>query len=257
MGIKQKGIEHTINTDKTVIAHYSMEEEPRISLNQTAIQEGIIKDMGQRGALVYLVLASYMNRQAVSYPSQTLIAESIGMAVTTVRKALDDLAEKGYIVEHSKGGKKYYKITNAAVGAYIFEEDAEEQGKLEEKILPKVVFTSSKDVATYFAKLYREEYGVPYTINHARDYTLIKQKILGTYSDIQIQTAIEVAIKHYGEKWANSNFPRPTISILSSWLINEALTYDQVEEDGADALKDKTKMAEQDDMSDIAADLFK
>lgn len=241
---------------KTIMAHYSSTEDPRLSLSQTDIQNGLIKDMGQRGALVYIVLASYMNRQAVSYPSQSQVAELIGMAVTTVRKALDELVAGGYINELTKGGKKFYRLTNASTGAYVMLEDEDEQAELEEKLLPKVIFTSSKDVATYFAKVYEDVFNVPYTINYARDYSLIKQKLMGTYSNIQIQTAIDVGIRYYVEEWSNPNFPRPTISILATWLVNEALTFDQVGAEDEDKLADKMAMAEQDDMSDLAGDLF-
>lgn len=241
----------------TVMAHYSRGEDARISLNQKDIQNGKLRDMGQRGSLVYLVLASYMNRQAVSYPSQQLIADSIGMAVSTVRKALDDLIDGGHIVEREHNGKKIYQLTNASSGAYVLEEDSDEQEKLAEEVMPKVIFTNSKDVATYFAKVYEETYNLPYTINFGRDLSLIKQKLLGTYSNIQIQTAIDTGVKEYANEWHNPNFPRPTISILATWLVNEALTFNQVDEEGSQQLVDKTSMAEQDDMSDIAVDLFR
>lgn len=230
----------------------------RVSLSQKQIQDGVLKKIGQRGSLVLLVLTSYMNRKSLSYPSQSRIADLTGMSVPTVRKALEDLEDIGIITTHRNQGNNVYEINNADIGVLnIYKDDGnEQQEELKDDLVPDIVFTSSKDVATYFAKKYKQVFGTNYTINFGRDLSLIKNKVLDRYSDNQIQTAIDIAIENYEDEWANPKYFRPTISMFCSWLINEALAYADREKHEEDQVEQRKKEAEETDMSEIALDLF-
>lgn len=242
--------------DKTLMAHYSKEVDPRISISQTAIQGGLIQQLGNKAFLVYLVLASNMNGNGISHPSQSLIAEQSGMGVKTVRKGLDTLDSEGLISIHVKGSKQFYKLLNVSSGAYELHKDESKQQELEEELVPSIIFNNSSDVATYFAKKYEEQYGVPYSINFAREASMIKNKIYGKFSNVQIKTAIDVAIENYEDEWSNQNFPRPTISILATWLINNALAFHDINKEKDKEAVGRERVATEDDMSSEAMDLF-
>lgn len=224
-----------------------------ISLSQKAIHAGLIKRVGQRGFCVLVVLASYMNKNNVSYPSQTKIVELIGMSRPTVAKAINDLVEVGVVETVSDGRKNTYKINFTALKTLHVIEDKEED---EPVYIPEEVFATSKDVANYFADKYRAVYGVPYTINFGRDLALIKTKILGKYTDVDIKKAIDTAVENYADEWANANYLRPTIPMLATWLINDALAFSAKANQDKDQLHQRIKDAEMADMTDVALKLF-
>lgn len=225
-----------------------------ISLSQKAIQAGLIKRVGQRGFCVLIILASYMNKHHVSFPSQSKIVELAGMSRPTIAKALNDLIELGVVETITNGKNNSYKVNFTALKTLYIEKEATEED--DETYIPEVVFSNARDVADYFAEKYNAVYGVPYTINFGRDLKLIKDKILGTYTSVEIQQAIDIAVEHYGDEWANANYLRPTIPMLATWLINEALTYKSRADKDKDLLEQRIKDAETTDMTDIALELF-
>ena len=81
-------------------------------------------------------------------------------------------------------------------------------------------------MANYFADKYKEVYGSPTQLTTEGTLSLIKNKILNNYSDVDIKRAIDIAIENYENQWANANYLRPTIPMLATWLINDALAWD-------------------------------
>lgn len=88
----------------------------------------------------------------------------------------------------------------------------------------RVHFVNSKDIINIFKDKYFKKYNTPYTsINYGRDGKLIKNKLLKNFSIDQIEKIIEIAINEYPNRWANPKFPRPTIPILCSWLLDQVV----------------------------------
>lgn len=239
---------------KHFIPTESNEVEILLSISNKAIQSGLIKRVGQRGFSVLVVLASYMNKNHVSFPSQGKIAELVGMSRPTVTKAINELVELGVVSMIEDGRHKHYQVNFTALKTLHVKEELD--AETDKDIIPEIVFTNSKDVANYFADKYKEVYGSAYTINYGRDLSLIKNKILNNYSDVDIKRAIDIAIENYENQWANANYLRPTIPMLATWLINDALAWDSKQQKDQDELAQRIKDAEADDMTDIALELF-
>lgn len=93
-------------------------------------------------------------------------------------------------------------------------------------------FKNSKDVAVYFMQKYQEVYGVNCNIAWSRDLSLIKKKLIGKYTDEQIALMIDTSIADYEKRWKKVSYPRPTISMMCSWLGEQALAVaeDQLKE---------------------------
>lgn len=85
------------------------------------------------------------------------------------------------------------------------------------------VFKNAKEVATYFLQQYQEKYGVQASIAWQRDLSLIKKKLMPTYSGNQLKLMIDTVITEYETKWKKPAYPRPTISMMCSWLGEQAL----------------------------------
>lgn len=228
------------------------------SYENRAIQNGMIKELGQRGFLVLTVLISYMNKNQESYPSQTKIGELIGMSTPTVRKALDDLMEHGMISRVKPEGRRnyVYKINFSENLVLDTEEDLRDNSKEADGIVPDVVFSSSRDVADYFAKKFKDVYGYGYTINFGKELSLINNKIMDQFNDEQIKDGIDVAVENYEEVWANDKYSKPTISMLSTWLMTEALNFKDKDIRNQEDLDKAIKEAQESDQSDVFLDLF-
>lgn len=223
-----------------------------VGTNISHVQSGLIKRVGYKGYCVLVVLVSYMNKEHVSFPSMTKIGELTGMSRQTVSKGIKDLEALGIIEKVNEKRFSEYKIhytINLTNDPILIEEQKEEEA-------PEVVFTNAKDVAFYFAKRYEQEYGHAYMINYGRDLGLIKNKLQKTYSDDEIKTIIDVAVKEYRNKWANENYAYPTIPMLASWLSNQALTLYKEKQQKRDKLYDNIKSSEETDETDLALDVF-
>ena len=85
------------------------------------------------------------------------------------------------------------------------------------------LFKNAKEVATYFLQEYQNKYGVQASIAWQRDLSLIKKKLMPVYSDNQLKLMIDTVIAEYDAKWKKPAYPRPTISMMCSWLGEQAL----------------------------------
>jgi hypothetical protein len=110
---------------------------------------------------------------------------------------------------------------------------------ISKKASEQTPFKNSKEVAVYFLQKYQEQYGVQASIAWQRDLSLIKKKIIGKYTDVQIKKMIDTVISEYDSKWKKPAYPRPTISMMCSWLGEQALA---VAEDGEKELEELTEL---------------
>lgn len=84
-------------------------------------------------------------------------------------------------------------------------------------------FNTANDILKYYRQKYFEAYGIHYLPNFGRDLTLIKSKLMKTFSNEEIKTIIDIAFREYPIRWETSKFPVLTVGALSSWIANEAL----------------------------------
>jgi Helix-turn-helix domain len=210
-------------------------------------QAGIVKDLKPTNFTVLLAIASHMDADGNCFPTQRQIAELTGITAPTVNKAVNELLEfkvngnpilKRELVQVGQFKNSYYTV-NPISQIAIFDGQVKE---IETDLLKKVelnnnqnnisstnkegtesLFKNSKEVATYFLDQYKEKYNVQASIAWQRDLSLIKKKLIGTYSDEQIKKMIDTVISDYDSRWAKPSFPRPTISMMCSWLGEQAL----------------------------------
>lgn len=234
-------------------------------------QAGIVKDLKANKFTVLLAIASFMDAEGNCYPTQRQISDITGMSTPTVNKAINDLLEyrvdgkailKREMVQQGQFKNSYYTV-NPISQIAIFEgqvKEIETGGvkesltstckKLElnnnqetisskQELSEEPMFKNSKEVAVYFADRYREQFDVNYNIIFKRDLPLIKNKLIGTFSDKQIKTMIDVTISEYEARWKNSSFPRPTISAMISWIGQNALA---IADDGKKELEELTDL---------------
>lgn len=228
-----------------------------IKMDIKAIQNGAIKKVG--GAKFFTILASiatYMNEKGEAYPSQEKISELSGYSRQTVNKSIGELRTmkidddpilsirqektfKGlrnfYVISPKVGFsfgvgvvKKNDDLVNMGLQGVVNTglqelEPSKQKPSLELEPIKTIVFDNAKQVLTYFQDKYFETYNVAYSPNWGRDSSLVKKKLLSSFTGTEIQTMIDVAFEEYESRWSNTKYPRVTIGQICSWLGNEAL----------------------------------
>jgi DNA-binding MarR family transcriptional regulator len=218
-------------------------------------QSGIVKQLKPSRFTVLLAIASFMDAEGNCYPTQRQISEITGMSTPTVNKAINELLDyqvngvsilNREMVQQGQFKNSYYTV-NPISQIAIFEGQVKEieTEPVKDSLTPPLkklehnnnqetisnkqdsaeapVFKNSKEVAVYFADRYRETFDVNYNIIFKRDLPLIKNKLIGTFTDEQIKTMVDVTISEYEARWKKPSFPRPTISSMISWIGQEAL----------------------------------
>lgn len=225
-----------------------------LKVDVKALRGGLLKEVNGSDLTVLMAIASYMNINGQCYPTQRQLATITGMSLTTINRAIKNLLEinvNGHPVLERKlvgsGSKKssIYTIfdiapieTDEASDPDLLE-DAKEEASVETTVKPK----NARDYALYFAEKYKEQYGVSYVINFKRDLALIKNKLIANFDEETIIKILDIVIEQYKEKWSNTKYPYPSLSMVCSWLGNKA-----VEE----ILKDKETDTETDELIEMA-----
>jgi DNA-binding transcriptional regulator YhcF (GntR family) len=236
----------------------------RACVDMDAIQNGLIKKVGANRLPLLLVILSHMDKDGKAFPSQRKLAELSGQSVNTVNKLINELLEievdgqkllRRELVGNGAKKKSMYfihqgEVTNTDAIKEVKKLTAVEAIEAETKTM------NSRDVADYFADVYKETFGVGYTFNYGRDLSMIKKKLIPNYADDAIKGLIDVAVKNYKSEWANDNYPLPTVSMLCTWLANTAYGKWKQGAEKVEQFEDrKAKAVEQDD-TDRALDLF-
>lgn len=232
----------------------------RVCLDMEALSSGLIAEIGANRLGILLVILNHMDAEGNSFPSQRRIADLTGQSVPTVNKIIKELLEIEFggqkllrreFVE--KGGRKYtvYHIHNGTVTNTDTLDFSEADPAEEEKVM------NCRDVAIYFGQVYEETFGKGYIISWQRELALLKSKFIPAYKDNETMRAvIDVAVGQYSERWANGKYQTPTISMLTTWLGNEA--YSIVMQDGKKEVEQSERIstATDSDETDIALELF-
>lgn len=229
-----------------------------VKMDINTIQNGAIPKVG--GPKYFAILASiacFMNDKGEAYPSQEKISELSGYSRQTVNKTIGELKEKKidgdpiltirqekthkglrnfYVISPKAGfsfGGRVVKKKDDVVGSGLQRdvktglqelEPAKQDPSLEQEPKEIIVFDNAKQVLAYFQDRYFETYNVAYSPNWGRDSSLIKKKLLTSFTGSEIKTMIDVGFEEYETRWSNAKFPRITIGQICSWLGNEALS---------------------------------
>lgn len=229
------------------IVNQSYVESRNIKISTQSLQAGLIKELGGTEYCVLSAIASFCDVEGEAFPSQRKLAEITGFSLPTINKAVAKLLEtkvNGVPVIareiESMGSKKRFSIYNL----YVKEEEAEKK-------------KTARDYVGKFKYLFEEKYGFPYVVNYARDTSLIKKKLMADFEEADVEAIIEYAIEHYQEKWANTKYPYPTISMICTWLANAVMKELIQEKKKAEELSKRLKEAEESAMeSDSRADVI-
>lgn len=201
-----------------------------LELSPHQIREGLIKqftldgtNQGARNFIVLLAIASHMDSNNKAFPSQTRIAEITGYSRTTVINAIKDLEtltvggqkilERKKVPTSRGHFKTIYKFSAVA---------GDELEELVETVEEEKSELSARDVLVLFCDYYEETFGTKYMPNWGRDVKMIQQKLMATFTSDELKEIVEVAVTEYPVKWANKNYPVPSVGQLCTWLANEA-----------------------------------
>lgn len=217
------------------IANQRCIESRTVKVTTQAIQAGLIKQIGATEFAVLMAIASFCDMEGEAFPSQRKLAEITGLSLPTVNKAVGRLLEtkvNGVPVIarelESMGSKKRFSVYNL----YVKEEEA-------------VKKKTARDYVAKFKHLFEEKYGFPFVVNYSRDTSLVKKKLMADFSEEDIDAIIEYAIEHYESKWANTQYPYPTISMICTWLANAVMKELIQEKKKAEELERRIKEAEE------------
>lgn len=230
-------------------------------------QAGVVKDLKATNFTVLLAIASFMDAEGNCYPTQRQISTITGMSTPTVNKAVNALLEfkvndKPIItrdfVQQGQFKNSYYTVNPLSqiaifdglvkeietTGVDLLKKVALNNSTLNNSLSSKenaepVLFKNSKEVAVYFLEQYQLKYGVQCSISWQRDVSLIKKKLIAVYTQVQIKQMIDTVIADYDSRWAKPSYPRPSISMMCSWLGEQALA---ISENGEKEFEELTEL---------------
>ncbi|MCS0827453.1 helix-turn-helix domain-containing protein [Cytobacillus firmus] len=208
-----------------------------LRLYLSAFKEGLVAKLTGNQLKVLLTIASYMNEDGECYPTQEQIAERSGIALGTANKAVKDLLDMEFngkpLLSREIVHKGYFKnsmykvnpISQVAIFGGEVENITNTGTDTSTKVSTKndTKFATAKQVGELYMAVFKEVYGVSPSLNYARDYSQVKKKWIGHFTDEQIEEMVTVGIQKYDELWKSQKFPRPSLSALVSWIGEQAL----------------------------------
>jgi hypothetical protein len=206
-----------------------------------------------------MAIVSHMDAEGKCFPSQRTLSELTGLSTPTVNKLINELLEiqvngqnilRRELIGSGKRQKSLYyihqgKVTNT---------DIVDESVIKQPVKAKKF--NSRDVAVYWADVYKETFGQGYTFNYGKELAMIKNKLLPNYDEQTLKAVIDIAVKNYREKWASEKYPLPTIPMLCSWLANTAFGLHKQGSDKKEKLEARIETAKAQDDTDRALDLF-
>lgn len=184
----------------------------KISLSALQLQEGLIKELGSRNFAVMMAIASFINKDNISYPTVEKLTEITGMTKPTVIKAVKELETT------TIGGEKLIKKSKVLTS----EGNTKSLYHFIHTLKDEEIATTPADHIATFCKFFEEKYGRPYVPNYGRDAKQIKDKLMAVLPEEDIPLIIEIAVKQFEQWSSNPKYPTPTIGALVTWLGNRA-----------------------------------
>lgn len=223
---------------------------------------GLIRELGDEHWTTLCILAMHMKENGRCYPSQDKVAKLLGIGRQAVNKRIRSLLNFRFngepIIElvNEEGidrrNNVYRLLPTSQLSIFngeVMLYNVSPQDDIRENISPEHdtnYITVNKDITDktdnncinvniaeelknapgiikYFCKKYYETYSVEYNVNWQRVSSMVKNKLIKTYSLGQIKDIIDVTFKEYDRAWASDKYPRPTIGQLVTWIPNKAL----------------------------------
>ena len=206
-----------------------------LRLYLSAFKSGLVAELKPTNFTVLMAICSYMDENGECYPTQRQIADRCGISKTTVNKAINELLEfrlngkplilRELVVNGTQKNSVYTvnPISQVAIFNGNVEEISGTSVAAEDPVTPDG-FKNARQVTDYFINVYRDVYGTNPSINFAREVSLVKKKWMGTYTDEQIKTMVEIGVQEYDSRWKSLKFPRPTLGAIVSWIGEQALS---------------------------------
>lgn len=212
-----------------------MSQQVYLRLYLSAFKSGLVAELKPTNFTVLLGICSYMDENGECYPTQRQLSERCGVSKTTVNKAINDLLEfkingkplleRKIIKEGLYKNSAYvvHPMSQVAIFGGEVDTSIEDSTNTSTDVSTDTKFKIARDVSDYYISVYRDVYGVSPNINYARELSIVKKKWLGKYTDSQIQQMIETGVREYDSRWKSPKFQRPTLSMLTGWLGEQAL----------------------------------
>jgi len=183
---------------------------PVLTMEQKeSIRSGLIAEIGAVDFAVWMTIQAHMDFEGVSFPSQRRIAELIGTSTPTVNKAVQRLIDLGAIDRELVGDKRKKTIYSTPEGT--------------------THFTASTFIKR-FCQLYQQTFGVNYTPNWSRDGAMVKNKLIGQFTDEELEAMLTITFRDFTKRWQTRHFPRPSIGSVTTFIGNQALAIWQEEQ---------------------------
>lgn len=206
-----------------------------LKLYVSLFRSGLVKELGVERAMTLLSIASFMDESGNCYPSQQMIADQLGVTRQTANRWVNSLLDFRWNDKPIIVGKKirdprvspneyfvYSVLPLSQIAIYEGQiEPVDIQSVETEKPVRTKPRNAKSDILEYFSEKYRETYSVNYGKNYGRDMKLIGT-LLTIYDEQQIREIINVVFDEYGDRWANRDYPRPSLGQLNSWLAEKA-----------------------------------
>lgn len=218
------------------------------------------RELGDREKVVYMLIKSYSRDNIIAFPSLESVAESLGVSISTIKRATKKLKERGYIKvyrEHYKSVNNYIFIPVEWVDGEILDadeyyiDDEEEFNDLVEKIKKYYAdradytdFTKSKmelleekldekdynftaeELVLVFVKYMREIKDIAYSVKWGRDIKIM-QRVFIEEQYIDGEDAVNLIrkfIEVYDERFKREGYESPQIRYLGvDWIFTKVL----------------------------------
>lgn len=197
------------------------------------IKSGVIKELGTTPFTVWMVILAHTDIQGTAFPSQETIAELIGVSTKTVQRAVKKLEDSGLIEKElvRRGMKLTTVYSQPDIDLLeVQEEEQETLSEVQEQGQQVRKYNNSKDFIQRFCELYYEYYNVNFNPSWGRDGSMVKQKLLPIYTDEELDAILEITFRDYQKRWANRQYPRPTLGAVCTFIANQSLAIWQEEQ---------------------------
>lgn len=184
-------------------------------------ESGLITQLGDKNAMTLLTLVSFVDEKGCCYPTQSQIAERLGVSRRAMHDRIHDLLSFRWqgspIVKRIKGQK--VPLFAHLQTQYLFLPITLESAP---KIDPR------KRILEYYKKLYLETYQEVPHIPRENVSLKVMARLLVKWSPEQIEEGMRVAFREY-ERWATVRYPRPVLGQFLNWLLDEVQPFIQRE----------------------------
>lgn len=83
---------------------------------------------------------------------------------------------------------------------------------------------NSSQFIKLFCTMYEQTYDSKYIPNWRTESAIVKSKLLKNFTLAQLITMLETLFTEYEHRWKTNKYPRPTVGMLCSWLVNDVMT---------------------------------